>query len=73
MEGTWVEDEHGNMWIIPQPGIVAEIEGPDIPEIIDVLAGKGGAIMEKEMDSLGLSIVADHLKRWSPEDGYYHA
>jgi hypothetical protein len=70
----WITDEAGNLYLVPPPGTVAEIEG-DGPAggIIAHLARVHGRIPQSILQMLSLYNVPPPLRRFTPEDGYYVA
>ena len=83
--GRWFTDDDGFLYIVPvstesntgEDLGTSEIDGPD-NEICDTLAAvcreNGGELPDDfDPDSLGLYEVDEHLKRFSEEEGYYHA
>ena len=78
MQGTWlVHDETGILYIIPADhlGTYDEIIGPDDEnsDILMQLWREWGCIIPDGILEGVFTEVSDALKRWSPEDGYYHA
>jgi hypothetical protein len=75
MDADWFDDAQGFLFIVPQKDVVAEIEGPDGPilDAMNAACQDHGEITEEDCTRLGLTRVSDILKRFSPEDGYYHA
>ena len=74
-EGDWFEDGEGCLYIVPLPGVVAETEGLD-GEILDEINRRcrdHDQLTDADVEELGLVRIPDVLKRWTPEDGYYHA
>ena len=76
-EGDWYVDEEGMLYIIPQAGAVAEIEGPDNDMIdqLNAMCRESDPDLPDidEVEGLGLTYVPDHLHRLDPDRGYYHA
>lgn len=74
--GMWFEDEHGNLYIVPTPDAGAEIEGPDGPIIEQlnlICRENGGIVTIEDGERLGLTYIHDFLRRFDPDNGYYHA
>ncbi len=74
--GDWYEDEHRLLYIITnlEHGL-SENEGPD-GDVMDVInafcrEGMSGPDIEDELTPLGLLLVREHRKGFSPERGYY--
>ena len=76
---AWFEDKVKMLYIIPIKQNRDQI-GPD-NEIMDALVkayrdaeeGKQMEAVEAKAEELGLVKIQDVLKRWSSEDGFYHA
>jgi hypothetical protein len=77
MNGQWVEDDDGFLYIIPVAEEEAGVEGPDnamcdqLEELHAQFAGE--CLSPSLLAAMGLHEIPDHLKRFSPEEGYYHA
>lgn len=75
LEGQWLVDEDGVLYIVPKDG--DGVEGPDdsmCAEILTVLQdAHADRLSEDRAHAMGLTEVADVLKRFSPEIGYYSA
>ena len=85
--GLWVEDPDRSLWIIPNSKYgLAEIEGTweivlsDGRNVLDELnrdcresQTPDGFPTQAQIQSLGLAVIPDFLKRFNPWDGYYHA
>lgn len=71
----WFEDEEDNLYVVPLPGVVAECEGPDNRHMdaINAICRTRGRLSDADCERLGLTRIPDILKRFSPQDGYYHA
>lgn len=76
MNGDWYEDENRLLYILPPFDAIADNEGPDGP-IMDAInkigREKNRNPTREEATDLGLIYMANGLKRFSEEDGYYHA
>ena len=74
-EGFWFVDEDGNLYIIPQKGVVAESEGPDtdLCDELGRLVEEHGEVPVDAWDRLGVAPVPEILKRFDPWWGYYNA
>lgn len=74
-KGDWFEDEEGFLYIIPRPDVVAEIDGPDNAIMVELnrLCREHGGVSDEDAERLGFTRVDDVLKRFSDEDGFYHA
>ena len=74
--GLWLEGEDG-LYILPLDG--DEIIGPDdatadtLMQMWQEHDNPHDIPVEECMVFLGLARVPDNLKRWDPQDGYYHA
>ena len=80
LDGLWLESEDGELYILPTDtlGSHDEVIGPDdqtADRLMEVWCrfSDPHSIPEDRLEELGLTRVADALKRWSPQDGYYHA
>jgi hypothetical protein len=78
--GLWCEDANGTLYIIPNDRHGhAEIHGPgdDTEDALNALCRTAtnaeGFPDPAQVEALGLTIIPDALKRFGPEDGYYHA
>ena len=76
MNGQWLTaDDDGSLYIIPIDG--DGVEGPDdeiAAAILKDLRDSGAdEIQEDRAEELGLTIVADGLKRFDPDTGYHTA
>jgi hypothetical protein len=73
-EADWYADEQGTLYMIPQAGVVAEIEGPDGPVIDELnrLCREQGMPTAEQCEALGLIPIYNHQKRFHPVDGYYY-
>ena len=75
MDADWFDDPAGMLFVVPQPDTVPEIEGPDgaLLDKMNAACRDHGELTDQDCERLGLMRVDDVLKRFSPEDGYYHA
>ena len=75
-DALWLEDGDGNLYLVPEASIMAEIDGPD-GEILDALNEEcrenDGVLRDRTIQQFGLVEIPSHLKHWTPEEGYYHA
>lgn len=71
-DGDWFEDEQGLLYIVPTN---AECEGPanDTMDKIIALCKDHGRLTDEDCETLNLTRIPNVLKRFNPEDGYYHA
>ena len=74
--GLWLVSDTGNLYILPLNG--DEVIGPDDQTADSLMRlwqdlDTPHDIPEEKYEALGLTRVADTLKRWNPVDGYYHA
>lgn len=75
MEGQWLVDEEGALYIVPRNG--DGVEGPD-EDVSDTVLGMlrdnhADRLDEALIAVMGMTEVPDVLKRFSPEIGYYSA
>lgn len=78
-KGHWYVNDAGYLYIVPNDLYgIAEIEGPD-GDVLDALnkcyreASFDTIDPEQVAEALGLEVVAEVLKRFDSEAGYYHA
>lgn len=83
MEGEWFEDEEGFLYILPTLEAVMDSEGPD-NKIMDALSQcrekyrpnnypDSAVALVKICRLYNLNEIHSHLRRWSVQDGFYHA
>lgn len=79
LKGLWVEDEEGNLYIVPCDGSLPEI-GPDndtmglLLEFLNVWEKTPDEVDEDLLVDLGkLKRIPVALRRYNSTDGYYHA
>ena len=75
-DGLWLEHGDGRFWIIPT--CYDTIDGPEdaVFDALNVLARQYPDLTDipkGELDRLGLTVIPASLKRFTEEDGYYHA
>lgn len=76
-DGVWIKDQEGNLYLVS--GGVDDIVGPNTDTLDKLNAlcreqnGDVRRISHETLKKLGLTIVPDSLKRFTPENGYYHA
>ncbi len=75
MDADWFDDVDGLLFIVPRCDAVAEIEGPDGPVLdsMNAVCRDHDEITDGDCIRLGLTRICDALKRFSTENGYYHA
>jgi hypothetical protein len=76
-DGDWYVDDDNLLYIIPQAGEVAEIEGTDGP-MTDTLNALCHDYDPEQppiaaVEAFGLRYVDIVLRCFTPEEGYYHA
>lgn len=75
MEADWFVDKNGFLFIVPEPEVVAEIDGPDgvLLDAMNAACREHGELTDRDCERMELTRVDDVLKRFHPMDGYYHA
>jgi hypothetical protein len=73
LKGDWFEDNDGFLYIIPTDD--GEIDGPDtcIMDALNKLCRENGKVTDRDAECLELTRVDEVLKRFSEEEGFYHA
>ena len=77
-QGQWLEDRYGYLYIVPNSLFgSAETLGPDNIMMDKIVAasrrGPKGYVTQAMRRKLRLVEIPFELRRFSPEDGYYHA
>ena len=74
-DGQWFDDREGFLYIIPQKGAVADSMGPDnaLEDLLNIVVEALGYVPPEMKDILGVTKIPLVLRRFNPENGYYHA
>lgn len=71
--GDWFEDHQQNLYIVPTDQSPTKGPNNEIKEAIDAARLQQGCLTQEDQENIGLFRIPDHLKRFTPQNGYYPA